>query len=39
MLLYDVLYEQFHVEDMDFDDEELNEEDDNQEEKIELIIL
>ena len=36
MLLYDVLYEQFHVEDMDFDDEELNEEDDNQEEKIEL---
>ena len=36
MFLYDVLYEQFHVEDMDFDDEELNEEDDNQEEKIEL---
>lgn len=36
MLLYDVLYEQFHVEDMDFDDDELNEEDDNQEEKIEL---
>ena len=30
MLLYDVLYEQFHVEDMDFDDEELNEENDEE---------
>lgn len=35
MLLYDVLYEQFHVEDMEFDDEDLNEEDDVNEEKVE----
>ena len=35
ILLYDVLYEQFHIEDMDFEDEDLNEDDDNQEEKVE----